>query len=165
MEIFSAIGGAYRPLLRSSPVRYFEDIEVGAELWSPEVVADRDALVEYGRTYDPWPFHHDEEAAAATPFGGVIASGGYTISLMYQTGHLIDTEPVAFLGGIDWHVKFVAPLRPGDRVRQRNVVLEKRPSSKPERGVVRSQIDLLNQDDLLVLGIEAVWLVAARPSS
>jgi acyl dehydratase len=48
-------------------------------------------------------------------------------------------------------------------VRQRNTILEKRPSSKPGRGVVRSQIDLVNQDDVLVLGIEVVWLVATRP--
>ncbi|HEX2039231.1 MAG TPA: MaoC/PaaZ C-terminal domain-containing protein [Acidimicrobiales bacterium] len=161
------MAGAYRRWYGARPVaegtRYFEDLEVGQELWSPEVVADRDDLIAYGRRYDPWPFHWDEEAAAQTPFGGVIASGGYTISLWYLTGHLLEVAPVAFLGGLDWHVKFAAPLRPGDRLRQRNVVLEKRPSSKPGRGVVRSQIDLLNQDGALVLGIDVVWLIATRP--
>jgi len=69
-------------------------------------------MITYNRKYDPWPIHVHEEFAKNAPFGGVIASGGYTISLTYQCTHMIynnDAQQWAFLGGFDWVVKF--PIR------------------------------------------------------
>ena len=110
-----------------------------------------------GRTNDPWPFHADPEAAARSPFGGLIASGGYTITLMYRLGHEIVNQPDrawAFLGGFDWHVKFVEPVRSGDRLHERITILEKRTSSKPGRGIVKHLIEVINDREHVVLSIE-----------
>src|SRR3954452_21216280 len=69
-----SIGRAYR----FACVRYWEDFAVGdvTELGTVEV--ERDEIVEFARRYDPQPFHIDEEAAAAGPFGGLAASGWHT---------------------------------------------------------------------------------------
>jgi acyl dehydratase len=50
-------------------------------------------MLAYNRANDPWPMHVDAEAAAQTPFGGLIASGGYTISIMYRLGTQIWARP------------------------------------------------------------------------
>jgi acyl dehydratase len=126
---------------------YFEGLNVGDSLTSSECLVDHEEMLAYGRTNDPWPIHVDSEAAAKSPFGGLIASGGYTITLMYRLGHEILNQPDrawAFLGGFDWHVKFVEPVRSGDRLHERLTILEKRTSSKPGRGIVKNLIEVIN---------------------
>jgi acyl dehydratase len=122
-------------------------------------------MLAYGRANDPWPFHADPEAATRSPFGGLIASGGYTITLMYRLGHEIVNQPDrawAFLGGFDWHVKLPEPVRSGDRLHERITILEKRVSSKPGRGIVKHLIEMINDKKRVVLSIESTALIATR---
>jgi acyl dehydratase len=145
---------------------YFEDLNVGDSWSSSEHVVDHDEMLAYGRANDPWPIHVDPEAAAKSPFGGLIASGGYTISLMYRLGREIVNGPDrtwAFLGGFDWHVKFPEPVRSGDRLHERITILETRLSSKPGRGIVRQLIEIINDRERVVLSIESTALLATRP--
>jgi acyl dehydratase len=147
---------------------YFEDLVEGHEFVGDEVMVDKDEMLEYARKNDPWPFHVDEEAAKASPFGGLIASGGYAISLYYRLGHLLYNRADsrwAFLGGFDWHVSFPRPIRPGDRLRRKTVVRSKRLSSTPRRGVIDSVGTLINQNGEVVLRIEVASLIATRPSA
>lgn len=147
------------------PDLFYEDVAVGQEFWGSEEIADRDEMVAYGRQFDPWPMHVSEEAGRATPFGGLIASGGYTIGLWYRSGHGIWNRPGnvwAFQGGFDWHVRFVKPLRPDGRVCLRVVVTEKRLTSKPGRGIVRCDSDLVDSDGDAVLSIDVHGMVATR---
>ena len=144
---------------------YFEDLKVGDSWTSPDCSVDHKEMLTYGRTNDPWPFHADPEAAAKSPFGGLIASGGYTISLMYRLTHKIVNQPGhiwAFLGGFDWHVKFPEPVYSGDRLYARITILEMRTSSKPERGIVKQLIELINQRERVVLSIESTVMMATR---
>ena len=100
-----------------------------------------------------------------SPFGGLIASGGYTISLMYRLFHEIVNQPDrtwAFLGGFDWHVKFLEPVRADDRLHERITILEKRLSSKPGRGVVKNLTEVINDRKRVVLSIESTTLMATR---
>src|SRR5262245_42412802 len=147
---------------------YFEDLVAGQEYVSRAVTVDKDEMLEYARKNDPWPFHVDEEAAQASPFGGLIASGGYAISLYYRLGHLLHNtadSKWAFLGGFDWHVSFLRPIRPGDRLRRKTVVRSKRLSSKPGRGIVETVGTLINGNDEEALRIEVASLIAVRPST
>ena len=76
---------------------------------SDEVTVDNEEMLAYNRRNDPWPFHVDEASAAHNPYGSLIASGGYTITLMYRLGHQIYNVPGrrwAVLGALDWHVKW-----------------------------------------------------------
>jgi len=72
---------------------YFDDLEVGDSWTSSEYAVDHEEMLAYGRTNDPWPIHVNPEAAAKSPFGGLIASGCYTISLMYRLSHEIVNQP------------------------------------------------------------------------
>lgn len=147
---------------------YFEDLRQGDVFWSGETVVDREEMLEYNRRNDPWPFHIDEEEAKKTPFGGIIASGGYTITLMYRlTSEICNgpERPWAFLGGFDWELKFPHPVFPGDRLRCRVTIVSTRESSKPERGVVQNLIEVFNKDDKLVLSILSTALLKRRPGT
>ena len=142
---------------------YFEDMNVGDSWTSPERTVDHEEMLAYGRTNDPWPFHADPEAATRSPFGGLIASGGYTITLMYRMCHEIMNQPDrvwAFLGGFDWHLKFAEPVRSGDRLHERITILEKRLSSKPGRGIVKVLSEVINDRKRVVLSIESTTLMA-----
>jgi acyl dehydratase len=134
-------------------------------LASSECPVDHEEMLTYNRTYDPWPFHVNPEAAAKSPFGGLIASGGYTISLMYRLFHQIANQPDrtwAFLGGFDWHLKFPEPVRSGDRLHERVTILEKRLSSKAGRGLVKILVEVINDRKRVVLSIESTTLMATR---
>ena len=145
---------------------YFEDLNSGDEFWSGEFPVDEAEMLDYNRRFDPWPMHVDEAAARDSLFGGLIASGGYTLGLMYRSGHFVyknEDTAWAFLVGLDWKVKFLLPVRPGDRLRNRISIQDKRPSSKPGRGVVFVRNEMFNQEQELVLQCDMVLLVATRP--
>ena len=83
-------------------MKYFEDLNAGDSWTLAEYTVDHEEMLAYARANDPWPFHVDPEAATRSPFGGLIASGGYTITLMYRLFHEIVNQPDrawAFLGG------------------------------------------------------------------
>ena len=142
---------------------YFEDLEEGRVFKGDECIADREEMLDYARKNDPSPFHLDEEAAGNSPYGGLIASGGYTVTLWYRSGIPI-LASIAFLGGFEWHIKLPVPVRPGDRLRAEVEIVSKRPSSKPGRGYVTTLQRILNQDSQAVFTCEVVWMIATRPS-
>ena len=145
---------------------YWEDLVVGSEEWSDELEVDREEMLAYNRKYDPWPIHADEEAAKNSPFGGIISSGGYTISLWYKSTHMMGQKrgrPLAFLGVFDWHVKFQQPVYPGDQLRACAKILGKKESSKPWRGHMESLVEMYNQKKEVVLSIQLKMLVERRP--
>ncbi|GHF48815.1 acyl dehydratase [Amycolatopsis bartoniae] len=144
--------------------RYFEDYVPGSTHEFGAVKVTEQEIVEFATRYDPQPFHVDAEAAAQSPFGGLIASGWHTASMMMRL--LADNylSPVSSLGspGID-ELRWPRPVRPDDELRLRVTVVEARPSkSKPDRGLVRTRIELLNQDDELVFSALALNLVRRR---
>ena len=145
---------------------YFEDLVVSDSFASDEVTVDNEEMLAYNRRNDPWPFHVDEASAAQNPYGSLIASGGYTITLMYQLGHQIYNVPGrrwAVLGALDWHLRFTLPVRSGDRVRLKITVKSKRESSRPERGHFDLLYELLNQEGNVVLSVLVAGLIARRP--
>jgi acyl dehydratase len=144
---------------------YFEDLNVGSVHLGRESVCDKDEMLEYSRRNDPWPFHVDEVAAAHSPFGGVIASGGYIITLWYRSLIEVYNTPKttwAFLGGLDWKLKFHAPVRAADTLRAKVTVKDKRLSSKPGRGVITLFHEILNQRSEAVCTVEVIAFLATR---
>ncbi len=145
--------------------RYFEDYEPGAVHEFGSITADEAEMIAFAKRFDPQAFHTDPEAAKKTHFGGLIASGWFTASLFMRmfVDHYL--THVASLGspGVDelrWH----KPVRPGDRLSMRITITEtKRSRSKPDRGLVRSQIEVLNQDHEVVMSMKALNFIACRP--
>jgi acyl dehydratase len=147
--------------------RWFEDYKPGAVDEYGYATLTADELVDFATRFDPQPIHVDPAYAAAGPFGGLIASGWHTAGLMMRL--LADNylSKVASLAspGVD-ELRWPHPVRPGDVLRLRVEVVEARESrSKPDRGVVRTRAELLNQDDVVVLSLVAVNMVAKRPAA
>ena len=145
-------------------MRYFEDFKPGevAELGSHTIT--KDEIIAFARQFDPQAFHLDEEAARQTIFGGLIASGWHTGSLvmrLFCDGVIKDT---ASLGspGVD-EMRWIKPVRPGDTLSLRMTVTECLPSrSKPDRGIVRSLLELRNQHGEVAVSIKGMNLVRRR---
>ena len=145
--------------------RYFEDYRPGAVYAYGYATLTSEELLDFARRFDPQPMHVDAEFAERGPFGGLIASGWHTAALTMRL--LADNylSRVAGLAspGVD-ELRWPAPVRAGDQLWLRATVIEARGSqSKPDRGIVRTGVELLNQDDVLVLSLVAVNLVLRRP--
>jgi len=144
--------------------RYFEDYLPGASAEFGSVKVEEADIIEFAKRYDPQEFHIDPEAAANGPFGGLIASGWHTGALMMRM--LVDNylSKASSLGspGID-ELRWLRPVRPGDTLHLRATVLEtKRSSSKPDRGMVRTLTEVLNQNGEVVMSVKAMTLIRCR---
>ena len=127
----------------------------------------RDAVLAFAREFDPQPFHLDEDAAKASLFGGLSASGWHTCAMamrMMCDAYLLNS---ASLGspGID-HLKWVKPVYPGDTLSVRFTVLEARPmASRPGVGLIRSQWDVCNQRGEVVLSMQGWGMFRRREAA
>jgi acyl dehydratase len=144
--------------------RYFEDYTPGAAYEYGYVTVAEAEILEFASTFDPQPIHTDLEFAAAGPFGGLIASGWHTAGMMMRmlVDHYLSHVASLASPGID-ELRWPAPVRPGDSLRLRATIVEARRSrSKPDRGLVRTQAELINQNDEIVLQLTAMNLIRAR---
>jgi acyl dehydratase len=144
--------------------RYFEDYLPGSVFEYGEIRVEEAEIVEFARRYDPQLIHIDRDAAASGPFGGLIASGWHTATIMMRL--LVDRflPKAASLGapGID-ELRWIRPVRPGDVLRLRVSILEARRSrSKPNRGMVRTLVEVLNQNAEVVMSLKPVNLIRCR---
>lgn len=144
--------------------RFFEDYIPGAVHEFGPIVVEEDEVIAFARRFDPHSFHVDAEAARQTEYGGLIASGWHTAALMMRlfTDHFLST--VASLGspGVD-ELRWLAPVRPGDELSLRVTILETRGSrSKPDRGIIRSHVEVLNQNQTVVMSLKAINFMLRR---
>jgi acyl dehydratase len=126
----------------------------------------RDEILAFAREFDPQPFHLDEAAARRTIYGGLLASGWHTAAilmrLMWET-YLKDTASMGSPGVEE--VRWLKPVRPGDTLRARFTVTDARPSrSRPDRGVVTSLSEVLNQHGEVVMTVRGLSMFARRPA-
>jgi acyl dehydratase len=144
--------------------RYFEDYTPGAVYEYGSITVSEAEILDFARAFDPQPIHADPAAAARGPFGGLIASGWHTTSVMMRlfADHYLSRVASLASPGID-EIRWPAPVRPGDTLRLRVTVAEARRSrSKPDRGLVRTHAELINQDGVTVLTLTAMNLLGAR---
>jgi acyl dehydratase len=144
--------------------RYFGDYQPGAVYEYGYATLDEAAILAFARQFDPQPMHTDPVFAAAGPFGGLIASGWHTAGILMRlvADHYLSAVASLASPGID-ELRWPAPVRPGDMLRLRTTILEARPSrSKPDRGLVRTHAELLNQDAAVVLSLIAMNLLRLR---
>ena len=145
---------------------YFEDFKPGDRFESATLTITEALIIEYARFYDPQPFHTDPEAARATVYGGLIASGMQTIGIAFKLFMQTGALAACSLGspGLD-EIRWKAPVRPGDTVRVVAEVAETRPSSsKPDRGIVRILFTTLNQRGEAVSTFIGNQLCGRRPA-
>lgn len=147
--------------------RYFEDYVPGMTSEYGPIPVDEAEVLDFARRFDPQPFHVDAAAAAAGPFGGLIASGWHSCALMMRLLAQEYLSAASSLGspGID-ELRWVLPVRPGDLLTLRTTVADARLSrSKPDRGMVTTRVELVNQSGDVALRLVAMNLIRIRSDS
>lgn len=145
---------------------FFEDLSVGYTVMSEGRLITRADIVEFATAWDPQPFHLDEDAAADTFFGRLVASGAHTYAVTMRLGvdcRVLTGNAVAGFG-VD-KMRFRAPVPPDSVLHARFRVASMRKSaSKPGLGIVRWDADTFDQDGCRVLSATITNLYRLRPS-
>ena len=144
--------------------RYFEDYVLGSIHEFGMITIDEDGIIAFAKQFDPQLFHTDPEGAKATMYGGLIASGWHTASLMMRECVRYYSPRTASLGspGID-ELRWNLPVRPGDTLTIRATVLRAtRSRSKPDRGIVQALFEVLNQKRDVVMSVKGVNFILCR---
>jgi acyl dehydratase len=147
-------------------LRYFEDYTVGRTFECGSVSVDQASIIAFAKEFDPQPIHVDPAIAAAGPFGGLIASGWHTAALVMRliVENYLSAEASLGGAGAD-ELRWPYPVRPGDTLRVRATVVESRRSlSKPDRGIIKTLAEAVNQDGRTVMRVTAINFLRARPA-
>jgi acyl dehydratase len=146
------------------PEHTFEDFEAGQVYELGSTAVTEDAIVDFARQFDPQPFHLDPEAAKDSVFGGLIASGWHTGAMWMRlyVDSLLGGGSGQGSSGIE-ELRWLAPVRPGDTLSGRLIVLEVTPSeSHPGRGTIRIRGEMVNQDGVTVMSMVSRGRFARR---
>ena len=147
--------------------RYLDDLTPGQQFTTPGLTLTEAEIIDFAWRYDPQPFHLDANAAANSPYGGLIASGFQSLAICFrlfiQSGLLADSSMGS--PGID-ELRWLAPVRPGDTLHSEIEVLEVKPSSsKPDRGIARLRYNAVNQRQEAVLSFIVIHLLRRKTSA
>lgn len=143
---------------------HFEDFPVGEVVEFGNYLVTAEEILEFAREFDPQPFHIDEEAAKASLLGGLSASGWHVCAIimrMMVDGYYGRTASMGSTG-ID-EMKWLKPVRPGDRLSCRRTTLETRVSAKrPEMGIVKLRYEIFDAASEKKAEMTGINLVKAR---
>ena len=147
--------------------RYFEDFEVGEEFVTPARTITSTDIVNFAcLTGDFNEVHTNFEYCKTTPFGEPVAHGpliyGIMGGLQYASG-VNDGTMLALLQIDNW--RMLGPVKHGDTIRMLVKVLEKKETSKPDRGVVTFQRQCVKQDGSVVQEMKATLMYKRRPQA
>ena len=145
-------------------VRYFEDYVPGFTVDCGSFTVHEADIIAFAREYDPQPFHVDPVAAKDGPYGGLIASGWHTTSMMMRqlVEHFVSPESSLGAPGVD-EIRWLKPVRPGDTLYVRATVrTARRSGSKPDRGLITTFGELTNQDGDRAMRLTAINFVLLR---
>ncbi|BDW11608.1 MaoC family dehydratase [Polynucleobacter sp. SHI8] len=144
---------------------YWEEWEVGKSYeTAARTVTETDVVNFAGISGDYNPLHINEEYCKKTQFGTRIAHGPlvYAIAagLLFQL-HLYDDTLIAFLGFES--LKFTKPVKIGDTIYAKVTVTEVTETSKPDRGVMKRQLQVINQHGEIVQDAIQAFLMKRKP--
>lgn len=146
---------------------YWEDFKVGQTVEMGSHTFTEAEIIEFAKQFDPQPFHTDPVAAKSSAFGGLIASGWHTCAVCMRLNCETYINRSVSLGspGLD-NIRWTKPVRPGDTITYRRIVLESRASqSRPGVGLLRSRTEALNQHGELVMSMEGWGMFGRRPTT
>ena len=151
--------------MHTNTLWFFEDFFVGQRIAVGQRSVSEAEIIAFASQFDPQPFHVDRSAAAASHFGGIIASGWHTCAMMMRLVVDCVLSQSSSMGspGLD-SVRWLEPVRGGDTLTVEYVTKAVRPSqSKPDRGVVVSVWEARNQHGALVATVEGMGMYGRRP--
>ena len=133
-------------------MQYYEDLVVGTKISFGRYEVKRDEVIAFAEKFDPQPFHLSDEAAAATHFGRLSASGWHTCAMTMA------------MPGMD-ELRWLKPVYPGDTLRCESELLDKRVSaSRPEMGIFKTRLIVYNQNNVAVMSYLSNGLIRTRPA-
>ena len=145
--------------------RYLEDFAAGQTYGSGRLKVEKDRIKTFAAEFDPQPFHTDEEAARASFFGGLAASGWHTAAATMRLLVESELKPAGGIVGAGFdEFRWPLPVRPGDELHLDIEVLEVRPSkSRPNQGLIKVKTTTRNQKGDAVQVTVGNLVVPRRP--
>jgi acyl dehydratase len=154
-------------------VMWFEDVPLGEKITIGAYAFTEENIVAFARKYDPQPFHLDKEAAARSPYRGLIASGWHTsavwmkLMIAYRQGWIAageqDTQVNYVSPGVR-EIRWLKPVRPGMLVTYSNEPFAKLDwPSLPQYGLLEGKNEAFDQEGTLVYTFINRVLIARRP--
>lgn len=146
---------------------FFDDLTPGYQFQTEPYRLTEAEIMDYARIYDPQPFHIDPEAAAASIYGGIIASGLQTVAIAFAQTLRANVFNEASMGspGMD-AIRWLKPVRPGDALTVTGTVTSATPSaSRPDRGRVVIDYSVENQEGEIVVTYQITHLLKRRPAA
>ena len=144
---------------------FFEDVEIGMTFKTGSVTIDAAGIRSFASKFDPQPYHLDRDAADASLFGGLCASGWHVCALMMRMlSDCVDEAGLKMIGNdnVPW-LKWRMPVFENDRLHAVISIAECRHGEgNPNHGEVVCDVDVLNQDDKTVMSLNTVLQVARR---
>jgi acyl dehydratase len=150
----------------SAPKLFWEDFKTGEVHVMGSHTFTAEEIISFANQFDPQPIHVDPEAAKASFFGGLIASGWHTcaVGMRFAVDTYINAGVSLGSPGLD-NIRWLKPVRPGDRITYRRITLATRPSnSLPGVGLMQGRIEAVNQNGEIVMTNEGWGLFGRRPS-
>jgi len=149
--------------MEKSVIEWFDDLAVGMRFKSPEKIITREEIKRFALEFDPQPYHVDEVAAEQTPLKGLAASGWHTAAIAMRLA--VEVRPFGphpLLGlGVD-ELRWLAPVRPGDKLHLEGEVVELKPSKTKPQGIARIKWTAFNQHGEPVYTFIPIGIVPRR---
>ena len=145
--------------MRKLPI-YYEDIKIGSKVYLGPISVKKPDIISFAKCFDPQYFHLDEEKAKTSILKGLCASGWHTCALfmrMLYDGFLKNAKSQGS-PGVDY-IRWIQPVRPNDVLNAIGIVREKIPSkNKPNIGIIKTQYEVFNQTNQIVMTLIAVGI-------
>jgi acyl dehydratase len=155
-------------------IKFYEEFAIGDESVIGSHRFTREEIIDFATKWDPQRFHVDEEAAKASIFGGLCASGWHTgcvamrlivdSRVAIRDAKIARGEAVPPLGvspGVT-NMRWPNPTRPGDVVTYTSKVISMRETKRPQWGLVGLRTSGVNQHGLEAMSMEGLVFVARR---
>lgn len=148
-----------------TPWLRFEDLVIGEVRRSSSRTVTEDEIVAFAKAYDPQWFHTDPEAARASVFGQVVASGIHVLAMWRQLDHTINSD-IDFVCGVGWdQLRLKRAVRAGDTIHVTSEIISLEPSrSGKDRGTAITRYAVLLDDGTECVTFESINLVYTRAS-
>jgi acyl dehydratase len=147
-------------------MRAFEDFKIGEIAAFGPLLVTAEAIKAFAAQFDPQPMHL-EGAAQNTIVGGLFASGMHTACMhmrLLADGVLRDSLSMGSPGVEE--VRYLAPVRPGDRLTLHFEVLDARASkTRPEMGILKIRNRMVNQDGKPVMQLTSTMMIGRRAAT
>ncbi len=151
---------------------YLEDIPLGVKSDLGSYTFTEDEIITFAKEWDPQPFHTDPEAAKASIFGGLVASGWHVtciwmklmVAARFSAAHADNEKQGAGVSPGFLDLKWLGPVRPGDTIHYTSTTHGKiELKSRPDMGILQSFNEGINQDGVRVMSFIGQGMMRRRP--